>query len=60
MRKFHTPELSVLKLSADEVVRTSGTCFEIFACEDCYCTKVTCDGTYECDGQRCPTLSDWD
>ena len=60
MKKFQTPAMFVQKLEAENVMSTSLTCFEINACVDCYCTKVTCDDVYECDSQKCPTLSDFD
>ena len=60
MKKFTSPKMSVQLLEAEEIMRTSGKCFEIFACEDCYCTAVTCGDTYVCDGLKCRTLSDYD
>lgn len=55
MKKFDTPVMIIQKFGTEEIIRTS-TCFEIFACLDCYCTSVTCDGTYICEAQNCPTL----
>ena len=58
MKDFTAPMMSVQRLEQEGIIATSPTCFEIFACEDCYCTSVTCDSAYVCDAQRCPTLSD--
>lgn len=60
MKKFRQPAISVLKLEDENIISTSPGCFESFACEDCYCTIVTCQGTYDCDGLKCSTLSDYD
>ena len=61
MKRFAAPVMNVQRLEADDIVRTSGShCFEIFACEDCYCTSVTCADTYVCDGLKCSSLSDFD
>ncbi len=61
MKKFVKPALDVLKLDAQEIISTSdASCFEINACVDCYCTSVTCEGVWECDGLICPSLSDYD
>lgn len=61
MKKFGAPELNVQRLDAEEIISTSGgKCFEINACVDCYCTSVTCEGVWECDGLLCPSLSDFD
>lgn len=57
MKKFMNPVMSIQKLDKEEIIRTSGgTCFEIFQCVDCYCTAVTCDPVYTCDGLKCPSL----
>ena len=60
MKKFSVPTMTIQKLEDEDVMRTSGGCFEINACVDCYCGIVTCEGTYGCDGLQCPTLSDFD
>ncbi len=54
MKKFEIPSMKVQKLDSADIMTTS--CFEIFACEDCYCTSVTCEGTYVCDGLKCSIL----
>ncbi len=59
MKAFKTPRMTLCRLETEELMRSS-TCFEIFACVDCYCTKVVCDDVYVCDGLNCPTLSDYD
>lgn len=59
MKKFVHPVMNVQRLEADDIVRTS-SCFEIFACEDCYCTSVTCADAYVCEGLKCSILSDYD
>ena len=59
MKRFEAPVMSIQKLVSEEIVRTSG-CFEIFACEDCYCTAVQCESGYVCDGLKCSTLNDYD
>ena len=51
--------MTIQRLEQEPVCGTS-TCFEIYACVDCYCTVVQCDGTYVCEGLRCPKLSDYD
>ncbi len=55
MKKFETPRMHVLTIEMEDVMKTSA-CFEIFDCEDCYCTSVTCDPVWECDGLKCPNL----
>jgi len=60
MKKFETPRMSVLNLEVEDVMRTSGPCFETYACTACYCEVVQCGGTYECVGLVCATLSDYD
>ncbi len=59
MKKFETPRMNVLTIEREDVMRTS-SCFERFACEECYCTAVQCGGTYDCTGLVCSTLSDYD
>ena len=59
MKKFVAPEMSVQRLDPEGIINTS-SCFEKFACLDCYCQTVQCGGTYECKGLVCPTLSDYD
>lgn len=59
MKRFEAPVMRIQKLVSEEIVRTS-SCFEIFACEDCYCTMVQCEAGYVCDGLKCPTLGDYD
>ena len=57
MKDFTAPMMSVQRLEQEGIIATSNGCqVEVLACEDCYCTSVTCDGTYVCDAQRCPTL----
>ena len=60
MKKFENPRMSMLKLEMEDVMRTSGLCFETFACKKCYCGVMQCSGTFVCDGLDCPTLSDFD
>ncbi len=60
MKKFEVPMMSIQKLDSENIIRTSGNCFETFACTECYCELVQCGGTYECTGLRCNTLSDYD
>ena len=60
MKRFIAPVMNIQRLEVQDVLSTSGTCFEINACVDCYCTEVVCDDVYSCDAQNCPTLSDWD
>ncbi len=60
MKKFQTPAMMIQKLENETVMSTSGTCFEVNACIDCYCTEVVCDDVFVCDSQVCPTLSDYD
>lgn len=55
MKEFKAPTMNVQKLEQEEIV-SSSSCFEVFACEDCYCTAVTCETGYVCDGLRCPIL----
>lgn len=59
MKKFDAPEMFLQRLDVEDVMSTS-TCFEVNACDDCYCTSVDCDPVYECDGLVCGTLSDYD
>lgn len=59
MKKFEKPVISIQEFGTEDIIRSSGPCFEIFACLDCYCTSVTCDHGYSCDAQKCPTLSDY-
>ncbi len=56
MKRFETPVMSILKLGTEEIIRASGCMVEVLACIDCYCTSVTCDGTYTCTSQVCPIL----
>ncbi len=55
MKEFKAPTMNVQKLEQEEIV-SSSSCFETFACVDCYCTAVTCDDAYVCDGLKCPIL----
>ena len=55
MKKFRIPKMNIQEFGNEEIIRAS-SCFEIFACEDCYCTSVTCESGYVCDGLRCSTL----
>lgn len=55
MKNFEVPVMNIQRLDPEEAIATS-TCFEIFACEDCYCTSVTCDDGYVCEGLKCSTL----
>ena len=60
MKNFEAPEMQVQKLEGEGVIATSTSCFETFACTECYCGIVQCSGTYECRGLVCPNLSDFD
>ena len=55
MKMFENPTMSVVRLEAEDVMRTS-SCFETFECKECYCSAVTCDGIYTCAGLVCPGL----
>ena len=59
MKKFLAPEMNVQRLDSEGIINTS-SCFERFACTDCYCQTVQCGGTYECTGLVCNRLSDYD
>lgn len=56
MKEFKTPVLSIEEFGTEDIIRTSSGCFEIFACRNCYCTSVTCDPVYVCEGLDCPIL----
>ena len=56
MKLFEAPMMMVQKLDIEEIMVTSTLCFESFQCKECYCTAVTCSGTYTCDGLVCPGL----
>ena len=56
MKLFEAPMMMVQKLDLEEIMVTSTLCFESFQCKECYCTAVTCSGTYTCDGLVCPGL----
>lgn len=55
MKSFDVPMMQVQKLENEEILRTS-SCFESYACKECYCSLVQCGGTYTCTGLVCPTL----
>lgn len=57
MKNFEVPKMTLQRLNSEEAIAASTPpCFEIYACEDCYCTSVTCDDGYVCEGLRCPIL----
>ena len=59
MKKFETPYIGIIKLDHEDIMRTSGECMvEADACLKCYCSGVTCDGVYTCDGFPCPRYDD--
>ncbi len=59
MKKFKTPTMKIINLDPEDLMRTSGDCMvEAQACLKCYCSGVTCDGTYTCDGFVCPRYDD--
>ena len=61
MKKFEFPVMSIQKLDAEDFMRTSTpSCFETFACTECYCGMVQCASGYECSGLVCNSLSDYD
>ena len=55
MKQFDTPEMTIQRLEAEEIVRTSG-CWESYDCEKCYDDAVVCGGTYTCTGLVCGCL----
>lgn len=60
MRKFEAPLMNVVRLDPDGVISAS-SCFEAFACKECYCSVVQCgNDTYTCTGLVCDSLSDYD
>lgn len=58
MKRFDTPVMSVQKLSTETIITGSSCLVEVQACLDCYCVGVTCDSSYVCTSQVCPTLDD--
>ncbi len=58
MKKFEIPMIHVQRLEADYIITGSECMVEADACLKCYCSGVTCDGTYTCDGFLCPRYDD--
>lgn len=60
MKKFEVPTINIQKLVSENIL-TGSSCFEKFACTECYCSLVQCNQTkYSCTGLVCGTLSDYD
>ena len=52
MKQFHAPDMSVIHLTKEDVVRTSicmGVMCPVFDCPDC----IDCPGTFRCLGLTC-------
>ena len=58
MKKFEIPMMDIQRFDAEEAISTS-TCYQSFACKDCYCTAVGCSWPYECNSLNCPTLGSY-
>lgn len=56
MKKFSAPEMEIKKLEVEEIIRTSGDCWESFDCKDCYGEIIVCPSGFECTKLDCPCL----
>ena len=54
MKKFESPEMSVMKFNPEDLMRTSACMNEARNCLKCYCSAVTCDDGYTCDFECTP------
>lgn len=54
MKKFEIPMMVIQRLNAEFTTYSSDCMVEADVCLSCYCSGVTCEGKYSCDGFECP------
>ena len=54
-KSFEAPKMMVLRLDSEDIIRTSGGCWESYDCQKCYAEAAVCD-KYDCTGLVCSCL----
>ena len=53
MKKFEVPQISVMKLTSENVFTDSQCLVEALGCASCYCVAVVCEDTYNATCTGC-------
>lgn len=56
MKKFEVPQISVMKLTSENVFTDSQCRVEALGCTSCYCVAIVCDDSYNAE---CPDCYDF-